>query len=254
MVLQIINADPKYSPVNLVEPATLGYTHLAAEVSPPSRPGPIIFKDQEKRELVTRLKEVTPQLEELDAVKKVTIFEAVAIPSLSRLPYIKERVESIRLARFDIVTLIETESPASARAAQATPAYQALMDVLESKAKRLHVMAGRNAKRVGDVDQTRQGLFLFNYFVADDVDVMMQLWDYYLADWYQVETGLDNSTLLVPLEGEKSDYLAINHARWDDSLLQFMWRQLSNKSFRSYVLANLEANRVGAMPILYRLA
>jgi hypothetical protein len=78
------------------------------------------------------------------------------------------------------------------------------MDALESKAKRLHVMAGRNAKRVGDVDQTRQGLFLFNYFVADDVDVMMQLWDY-LADWYQVETGLDNSTLLVPLEGEKSD-------------------------------------------------
>jgi hypothetical protein len=28
-----------------------------------------------------------------------------------------------------------------------------------------------------------------------------------------VETGLDNSTLLAPLEGESSDYLAINHAR-----------------------------------------
>jgi hypothetical protein len=114
-------------------------------------------------------------------------------------------------------------------------------------------MASRNAKRVGDVDKTRKGLFLFNYFVANDAEVMMQLWDY-LADWYQVETGLDKLTLFVPLQGEKLDYVAINHARWDDSLPQFMWRQLSKKSFRSYVLANLEANCVGAMPVLYRLA
>jgi hypothetical protein len=114
-------------------------------------------------------------------------------------------------------------------------------------------MAARNAKRVGDVDKTRQGLFLFNYFVADDARVMLQLWDY-LAGWYAVETGLDNSTLLVPLEGERSDYLAINNARWDESLPRFLWRQFSRKSFRTYVLANLEANRVGAMPVLYRLA
>jgi hypothetical protein len=69
-----------------------------------------------------------------------------------------------------------------------------------------------------------------------------------------VETGLDNSTLLVPLEGERSDYLAINNARWEESLPRFLWRQFSRKSFRTYVLANLEANCVGAMPVLYRLA
>jgi hypothetical protein len=79
------------------------------------------------------------------------------------------------------------------------------------------------------------------------------LWDY-LAGWYAVETGLDNSTLLVPLEGEHSDYLAINNARWDESLPVVMFRQLSKKTFWTYVLANLEANRVGAMPILYRRA
>jgi hypothetical protein len=132
MVLQIINADPKYSPVQLREPMTLGYIHLAAEVSPPSRPGPIIFKGQEKRELVTKLKEIAQQLEQLDIVEKVTIFEAVAIPLLSRLPYVKGRVDSIRLARFDIVALIETESPGAAREAQTTLAYQALVDALVS--------------------------------------------------------------------------------------------------------------------------
>ena len=116
----------------------------------------------------------------------------------------------------------------------------------------MHVVAARNAKRVGDVDKTRSGLFLFNYFVADDAGVMLQLWEY-LAGWYQVETGLDNSTLLVPLDGERSDYVAINHARWDGGRLSFLWRQLPKKSFRTYVLANLAANRVGAMPVLYRL-
>jgi hypothetical protein len=37
-------------------------------------------------------------------------------------------------------------------------------------------------------------------------------------------------------------------------LPRFLWRQMSKKSFRDYVIANLKANRVGSMPILYRLA
>jgi len=117
----------------------------------------------------------------------------------------------------------------------------------------MHVVAARNAKRVGDVDKTRPGTFIFNYFVADDPAVMLELFDY-LAGWYEAETGLDNSILLVPLDEEKSDYVAINHARWDASLPRFAWQQFSKRSFRTYLLANLKANHVGAMPILYRLA
>jgi hypothetical protein len=52
------------------------------------------------------------------------------------------------------------------------------------------------------------------------------------------------------LEDEASDYLAINNARWDARLPRLLFGQLSKKDFRTYVLANLEANRVGAMPIL----
>jgi hypothetical protein len=46
----------------------------------------------------------------------------------------------------------------------------------------------------------------------------------------------------------------INHARWDGSLAAFAARQLPKKTFRSYLLANLKANHVAAMPVLYRLA
>src|SRR2546421_7094565 len=252
MELKIVNPDPAYATVKLVEPATRGYIHVAAEVRP--RRLPFLQRlpaGREKSALIGRLTELARQLEHLEVVEKVTIFDALAIAP-ARSAYLKERGDSIRVPRFDIVVLIETRSVAAIREVQGTEPYKALLDALRSQAKRLHVMAARNARRVGDVDKTRQGLFLFNYFVADDAGVMLQLWDY-LAGWYAVETGLDNSTLLVPLEGERSDYLAINNARWEESLPRFLWRQFSKKSFRTYVLANLEANRVGVMPVLYRL-
>jgi hypothetical protein len=111
-----------------------------------------------------------------------------------------------------VVVLIETESPSAARLVQETPEYSSLLAALRSEASDLHVMLARNLKRVGDVDKTRPGTFLFNYFVGQDPQVVIELWDC-LAGWYEVATGMDNSTLLAPLEGERSDYVIVNHAR-----------------------------------------
>ena len=113
-------------------------------------------------------------------------------------------------------------------------------------------MAARNVGWVGDVDKSRPGRFLFNYFAGDDPGLAVELWDC-LAGWYGAETGLDNSTRLLPLEGEKPGCVMINHARWDHSLLLFVARQLL-KTFRSYMIANLTAHYVAAAPVLYRLA
>ena len=81
---------------------------------------------------------------------------------------------------------------------QATEPYRFLVEAVTEAATEVHVMPARCPKRVGDVDKTRQGLFLFNYFIADDAAVALQLWEH-LAGWYAVETGLANSTLLEPL-------------------------------------------------------
>jgi hypothetical protein len=150
------------------------------------------------------------------------------------------------------IMLVEATSPQAAWEGQQTLEYQALVHALRSKAKEMHIIVAHNAKRVGDVDKTRKGPFLFNYFVGEDAQVTLALRDY-LAGWYAVETGMENSTLLIPLEGESSDDLIINHARLD-SLLRFLWHQFSKKSFKSYMQANLDANRVGAMPVFNRLA
>jgi len=251
--LQLVYTDRKYPPVKLIEPTTLSYIHIAAEVQPRALPFSLFMpQGRKKSELLTELKALAHRLEQLDAVEKVTVFHASVLLPIERLPYIKQRKDAIRIPRFDIVVLIETKSILASREVQTTPAYQALVDTLTSKAERMHIITARNAKRIADVDKTVPGLFLFNYFVADDADVMLQLWDY-LAGWDAVETGLDNSTLLVPLEGERSDYLAINHARWDVSLLRILWRQFSRATFGIYVQENLEANRVGSLPVWYWL-
>jgi hypothetical protein len=249
---RIVNADPKYTKVKLIEPTTLGYIHVAAAVRPGSLP--LVLPSGARSRLLAALKEMARQLEQLDEVVSATVFRARILPPTTRSSsYLTGRKGTLHVPHFDVVVLIETASPAAIPDVQATPLYQALVEAMRHAATDLHVIAARNAKRVGDVARKRQGLFLFNYFVADDVDVGLAMWDY-LAGWYAAETGLDNSVLLVPLDGERSDYAFINFACWDLSLPRFLWHQLTTKSFRSYVLANLEANRVGSMPILYRLA
>ena len=257
MELQIVNPDPKYSKARLIEPTTLGYIHLAAEVSPlpiPPQRLPFLPGQREKAELLNRLRMLAEKLQQLSSVEKATVFDAAIIPPTSRFSaYLKKRAGSVHPARFDVAVLVETVSPEAAQQVRQTQEFRVLLEALKSKAREMHVMTGRNAKRIGDVEKRKDGLFLFNYFVADDASVALELWDY-LAGWYEAETGLDNSTLLVPLEDERSDYLAINSARWDVSLPSFMFEQFSKRSFRTYMQANLEANQVGAMPILYRLA
>jgi hypothetical protein len=247
--LHLVHPDPKYGRAPLVEPTTLGYILIGAQVQP--RPAPFVPNSRDKTALLTRLQSVARQLAQLDAVERVTVYDAVAFAPPSA--YVRAQGNAIHIPRFDVVVLVETQSPAAARDIQTTGAYQALINALATQASQMYVVAARNVKRIADVDKTRPGVFLFNYFVADDPEVALDLWDY-LAGWYTAEAGLDNSTLLVPLEGERSDYLAINHARWDGSLLGLFLRQLTSSSFRTYMLANLDANRVGAMPVLYRLA
>jgi hypothetical protein len=250
MPLHLVNPDPRYERVQLVQPTPLGYIHLAAEVEPRL---PLLPRSRRKRNLLARLKQLARQLEQVASVQRVTVYDAIGMPPLERLPGVREQANSIRVARFDVAVLIETDSPAAALDVQREPAYTALLEALRTPARQVHVLVGHNVRRVGDVDKTRPGTFLFNHFVAADPEVALELWDF-LAGWYAAETGLDNSTLLAPADGMASDYALVNHARWDAHPLLFFLEQVLKPSFRRFVLANLAANHVIAMPVLYGLA
>jgi hypothetical protein len=251
--LKIVNADPRYTRVDLAAPATHGYVHVAAAVRPNPVPRPE-GAGPDKARLMEDLKVRGRDLQRLPTVERVTLFDAIAMPPTDRLSgYLRERACAVRPARFDVVMLVRALSPEAARSVMSTPEFAAITTALDGVARDVHVMAARAARRLGDVDTSRDGLFVFDYFVAEDARVLPELWTC-LTGWYVVETGLDDATLLTPLDGEHSDYAAIDTARWDLSVPGYFARQLSKKTFRSYVHANLDANRVGAMPVLYRRA
>jgi hypothetical protein len=249
---RIINTDPAYPKSALIEPSTHGYLYIAAGVHPGS--APFVLPSAERSSVLVRMKELSREIERNDTVVKASVFRAIAKPPTARFSsYLKERSALMQIPDFDVFALVETTSPETARGMRESPEVEALLNALASNAEQVVCMTARNGKRIADVDATRQGLFLFNHFVADDPGVMLDLWDY-LAGWYMAETGLDNSVGLVPLNGEDSDYVIVNWARWDEHPISHFWHQLSKRSFRSYVVANLEENHAASIPIYCRLA
>jgi hypothetical protein len=247
MDLRIVNPQPKYPPVKLLDPPPFGYIQVAAAVRPPTGRMPRPGRSPERTALISGLKPLASRLEEMASVVKATVYEAVLVPP----PAGYARHTATHPARYDVVVLVETTSPEVIGDVQASEPYKLLLEAVEAAATDTHVMAARCTRYIGDVDKTRQGLFLFNFFVADDPKVALELWDH-LAGWFVGATGLENSTVLEPI-GD-SDYVFVNHARWDIGIPQFMLRTFAKPSFRRFVATNQLVNRTGAMPILYRLA
>lgn len=247
MDLEIVGPSDKYPPANLVDPPSSGYIHLAAAVQPPSGRAPFARTGEDKAQLLERLKSMADDLADRDDVDKVTVYDAVIMPP----PAGYARRHGVHHARYDVVVLIETTSPEVIGQVQESETYRILHDALVAASTDLHVMAARCTRSLGDVDKSRPGLFLFNYFIAEDADVALALWER-LSGWFVKQSGLTNSTLLQPID--KSDYVFVNHARWDYGIPRLMLHQLAKPSFRSYVLTNLLINRTGAMPVFYHLA
>jgi hypothetical protein len=247
MELKIINPRPEYRPVALIDPPPAGYLLLAAVVEPAAGRTPFPRGGSRKASLLAELKTRAAALQRHQDVDKATIYRAVLVPPAGS----DARRLAARPAGYDVVVLVETRNVDAIADVEASPQYRQLCQALTSAAREEYLMRARCLKRVGDVDKTRPGLFLFNYFAAEDPAVALQLWDY-LAGWYATETGLDNSTLLGPLGPD--DYAFINHARWDTSLPRLAMKQFTSRTFRTFVAANLHANATASMPILYRLA
>ncbi|MGH9214903.1 MAG: hypothetical protein ACRDZS_01485 [Acidimicrobiales bacterium] len=242
----IVNAKPRYRPATLIDPPGFGYLLLSADVEPPTGPRPFPGSSDTRTALLGRLKSAAADLAKLDGVERATVYRTVLAP-----PPAGYARQAEHPARYDVVVLVETTSPDGLTALQATEPYAQLRKELDTGATRVDAMPARCVKCVADVDKTRPGLFLFNYFVAEDVEAALKVWDH-LAGWFMTETGIDNSTLLLP-SGE-SEYAFVNHARWDYGVPRLALHMFTKPSFRSFVQANMNENRIGSMPILCRLA
>ncbi len=262
--MKIINGHLAQSIVEqglLQAPNPYGYVHLAAEIE---RPRPFRRSSASRKALLSALKDDAASLvaAEPEQVRRADVFDAVVIPpgSGEGRRYLREHGGQVHVARFDVVVLVECTSPSAAGAVRETPAFQRLRARLEAAASFVHCVTAANKKRIAEVDKTRPGVFLFNYFSVADLppeatsrdEVLLAVWEY-TAGWWTAKANLTNSTPLSPIEGERSQYDLINHCRWA------RWRDivphlLLRPSLGKFVLGNFTANGIVAMPILYRLA
>lgn len=245
--LNIAFANKAYEKVSLVEPTTSGYIHIAIEVD---RRLPFLPASKKKHHLLQTCKQLCQKLEQKEHVQRATLFRAILAPP-GRGAFLRQRPH-VHRARFDIAIFIETSDVTQAQLLRNDADFIELEHAVRRVAHYVHIINASNIKQIGPVDHQRNGIFLFNYFFSDTVEQNLAVWAY-TAGWFEKETALNNSTLLLPTDSSESEYSLVNHCRWD-RLQDIIPSLLFKRSFRSYVLGNFEANNTAAGPIFYRLA
>ena len=242
------------------QPRTSGYIHLAVEIE---RPHPLKKPSQKKQAIIAQVKEMAGNLADQPGVKRADVFNAFIIPSEPEKICEEQKREhnyDFHIARFDLVVLVECDDVGAAKTIRDSEAFQEIKQLFDEESDHTHCIVAKNPICIDDVDKTRDGVFLFNYFYADGVKnnepdahaVMTGVWEY-TAGWWTAKANLTNSTPMQPVKGETTVYAIINHCRWD-RLLDMLPSLIFRPTLKTFVVANFTANRIVAMPIMYRLA
>ena len=248
--LEIVNQHLKFQKVSLIEPSKSFYLHIVAEIDHSLFPF-FLTKSSKKKTIIKQSKKWCEQLRKDKNVLSAVVFKASIIPP-GKGKFIEERKDKVHIAKFDFAILIETTSLEVIENIKNSRAYQIIEKEIKDSSVFTHIINATNIKHIGPVNHKKQGVFLFNYFFADSLKQNLGIWEY-TAGWFQQETGLDNSTVLLPTSNTQSKYSIINHCRWD-KLSDILPSLIFKKSFHSYVLENFYANNVAAMPVLYKIA
>ena len=243
--MRIVN-DQQAAKVGLVHPTGAGFVLFAAEVG--TWIGPFLPPSRARSAVVELLRATVAELERLPQVEEARVFRGALRPPGEGVDVLAAR--GLAPARYDVVVLVRTSDIAAATALRDDPIYRDAVDEAERRSRRSYELVATNDGRSGDVDHRPIHRFLFNYFYADDTDTVRKVWEY-TAGWFQAKTGLPNSVLMRPVDGESADFAIVNHASWP-SFRAFLPSLLFRPSFRSFVLANFKANDIAAQPIIYQ--
>lgn len=237
----------RWTTAQLMEPSSAGFVHIAASSGRWRLPvAPV--RNPRRAALLDRLHEAADVLGHDPRVARVDVFSGFVRPPGGRRSTGASRR---RVVDYDAVLLTETHTVADAEAVLAEPRATELVRDLQRQSERTLAFAASNTRRIAPVDHGRQGDFLFNYFDAADLHANLLSWQY-TAGWFQNETGLDNATVLQPVDPHAVPHTVVNHCRWDR--LRDVLPSLALKPiFRSFVLSTFDRHDVVPNPLLFRL-
>lgn len=197
----------RWTQAQLIEPSTAGFVHVGA--SSGAWRLPVALPRARRRAILVQLRAAAATMRRDRRVVRADVFGAFLRPPGEGA----RGAQGAPDADFDAVLLVETTTLEDATDLVGEHLLTGLLTALRQTAARTLAFAGSNPRRIGPVDHDRQGVFLFNYFSADDVDTNIFAWQY-TAGWFQDQTGLDNSTILQPADPQAVPYSLVNHCRW----------------------------------------
>jgi hypothetical protein len=243
MPATILNPKQDLGLVAPAQPPPYGYLLLGATIAPPTGP-PVVRRDARRTAIAARLTELLSPVAGLEPVVRATAFRAALMPP-GRPPEFRP---TLQVPRHDVVVMVETDSPASLERVSADPTVATVRAALAEHTDQITERQAHCIRAIADVEKRAKGVYLFNYWAAENRDTALEVWDH-LATWFKARTGLRNSTVLATTGDD--DFVFVNHARWDSSLLSVALHQFARPSFFSYVRPNLRANRIEVYPSLY---
>lgn len=247
--MKIVNQHLNYPKAELITPNIKGYIHIGVEIDVSVFPF-FLSTSKRKKDIIKNSDQILTEIARQESVETISSFRATIMPTVKQ-NYLESIKSDIQVAKFDVAFLIETKNVEYAKELRNQENMQNLTNYLEENTASMHIAVFENVKRIAEVNKQLGGIFLFNHFHAEDINELLPVWEY-TAGWFTSETGLNNSTLLMPAKGERSEYSVINHCRWD-KLSHILPKLIFSKSLRLYVRDNFEANRIASMPILYRV-
>lgn len=223
----------------LLTPSPHGFVQLASNIALPRLPFLSKLLGAGNSPL-TEIKALAQGLQGQNGVEKVTVYRKAFSPAGG--------------APFNVAVLLETDTVDSANRLMGNQGFQPLANALTYNGQKPQVFVASNARRMGNVDRDRPGLFIFNYFTSEKPkEKVIRVWEKE-AKAYQDDAGLNNSLLLAPEAGTSSRFALMNHARWNAGGLPHMiWVHLTKRRLQQ--VKNDEAiNGVTSQPTVYRLA
>lgn len=192
--INIVNQDLQFRKVSLVEPTGHFYLHIATEVDKSFLPF-FLTTSLKKKKLIDQCKQFCRKILKENNIVSAVVFKAQLIPP-GQGKFIEQRKEIVHIAKFDVAVLIEATTLEAINDIKNSDAFKLLNTAVQKASTFSHIITATNVKYINSVDHNKQGVFLFNYFFGDSLQQNLGVWEY-TAGWFQQETGLDNSTVLL---------------------------------------------------------
>jgi hypothetical protein len=167
--------EGRFPKVRLIEPTHSGYVLISAEVD--RRLG-FLPNSRKKRRLIAECKQLCRQLTQDPSVLEAVVFDGIFITPGEDKEFLEKRRPGGRFPDFDLSVLIETSNPEAAATVKESALYVRMERAIRQAANDTFSITATNPKRMGPVDHSRSGSFLINYFVAEDTEQMLAVWEY----------------------------------------------------------------------------